>query len=124
MFTQKDRVELEEMMSACARPIASAVVPRWQRKQLAQQASSASNVSTAGSAGAGAGAGAKSPRKTPSKKGSRTPSKTPKVRRPETRARDRRSWVDRRSRHFRGGSSRDGTPTASSESPLALTHAS
>lgn len=46
MFTQKDRVELEELMD-CNKPIHSTVVPRWKRKALqrAQQAAAASTPS-------------------------------------------------------------------------------
>ena len=45
MFTQKDRVELEEVMD-CNKPIASAVLPRWKRKALvqAQQAGATGKV--------------------------------------------------------------------------------
>ena len=41
-FTQKDRVELEELMQDFDRPVASSVMPRWQRKALRSGAGKAS----------------------------------------------------------------------------------
>ena len=47
-FTQKDRVELEELMQDFNRPVASAVMPRWQRKTLRAAAARAGSAATAG----------------------------------------------------------------------------
>lgn len=47
MFTQKDRVELEEIMD-CNRPIESSVVPRWQRKALMSAKNDVPSPSVAG----------------------------------------------------------------------------
>ena len=44
-FTQKDRVELEELMQDFSRPVSSAVMPRWERKAL-QTASSSTGMSS------------------------------------------------------------------------------
>lgn len=40
MFTQKDRVEFDEVMD-CNKPIESTVMPRWKRKALARATAAA-----------------------------------------------------------------------------------
>ena len=60
-FTQKERVELEELC-ALNRPVETSVMPRWQRKALQAHVSPAKPA-----------ASCKTPSKTPSKTGKATP---------------------------------------------------
>jgi len=68
MFTQKDRVQMENALKCCEKPLDSTLLPRWKRKAL--QAAAAANEAGSDSS------------KTPSKRSTasrKTPGKTPKV---------------------------------------------
>lgn len=73
-YTQKTSLDIAEGLSSLNADLSSSVLPRWQRKALAQSRNSGA---------AGGGGGGRSPGKSPGRRGAaggKTPGKSPAVR--------------------------------------------